>query len=61
MEQKHQQKDGQLFVDYEMYIHASMGPDEVMILNVTKQTEEEAIKALAETDEGKESKTGLNI
>jgi hypothetical protein len=62
MEQKHQQKDGQLFIDYEMFIHTSMAPDEVVILNVTKTTEEEAIKALSETQESKnEPKTSLTI
>jgi len=52
LEQKHQQKGGQVFVDYEMFIHTPIEADEVLIVKVAQMTEGEAAKqSLAEAEE----------
>ena len=41
IEQKHWQKNGQQFVDYEMFLKTVIEPDEVLIVKVIKNTTEE--------------------
>lgn len=45
LEQKHWQKNGQQFIDYEMFLKTIIEPDEVLIVKVLKnQTEENTVK-----------------
>lgn len=42
LEQKHWQKNGQQFTDYEMFLKVAIEPDEVLILNIIRNATEEA-------------------
>jgi len=54
LEQKHWQKNGQQFVDYEMFLKTFIEPDEVLIVKVIKNATEEKSGA-DEKDEQKEN------
>jgi hypothetical protein len=43
LEQKHQQKDGQIFSDFEMFVHSQIEPDEVLIMKVEKISSQEQL------------------
>lgn len=55
LEQKHWQKNGQQFVDYEMFLKTFLEPDEVLIIKVIRNTTDEK-GGVEEKEEPKENK-----
>jgi len=54
IEQKHWQKNGQQFVDFELFLHTFIEPDEVLILKIIKNATEEK-QGVDEKDEQRDA------